>query len=258
MCEPRHVTVTATRSLDEAWHREVTRIVELRDRVVGEARVRQPLDATLGTAALRALESAMAAPSSGWATDGDGFRYEVEGGYALYLPDQGTLEIVATLAEDVEVTGVVTDTLEGRLVAELEQQGRGDYYGDGFGGRTEAVAQRDALANAHRALDRTAREELERVMSEAERTAAPGLEAKAREQARSEWQRKAEARREELADQARQRLEAVGLRVRQAFNRTLALAYRDAILAYAKSHRAEDVSCSEDGDVIEIEFRVQR
>ena len=42
MCNPRRVTITATRELAEAWRQEVSRTVELTGRVAGEARVHQP------------------------------------------------------------------------------------------------------------------------------------------------------------------------------------------------------------------------
>ena len=48
MCNKRQVKIMATQQLCEAWQREVTRTVQLSGRVTGEARVRQPLDGTLG------------------------------------------------------------------------------------------------------------------------------------------------------------------------------------------------------------------
>jgi hypothetical protein len=48
------------------------------------------------------------------------------------------------------------------------------------------------------------------------------------------------------------------LRCRQAFHTALGQAYRDAILAYARNHGAQNISCREEGGTLEIEFHVQR
>ena len=50
MCNPRRVTVTATRDIAEAWRREVSRTVQLTEQVTGEARLRQTLSSRLGRA----------------------------------------------------------------------------------------------------------------------------------------------------------------------------------------------------------------
>ena len=59
MCDPRRVTVTATRQVQEAWEREVQRVAEFPGTLIGEARIRQPLDASLGGPAMMALHTAL-------------------------------------------------------------------------------------------------------------------------------------------------------------------------------------------------------
>jgi hypothetical protein len=88
MCNPRRVSITATRELAEAWRREVSRTVQLRGRVVGEARVRQALGPTLGVPARRALDAALAGGVEGWREVEGGYRHDVEGGYVVYRPDE--------------------------------------------------------------------------------------------------------------------------------------------------------------------------
>ena len=58
--------------------------------------------------------------------------------------------------------------------------------------------------------------------------------------------------------QAAAHLETVGVRCRQEFNRVLALAYRDAVLAWARTNGGQDIQCNENGGVIEIEFMAER
>jgi hypothetical protein len=257
MCNPRRVRVTATRQLDEAWQREITRTVSLRESVRGEARVRQPLGQTLGTPALRALESALAASASGWTQVAEGYRYDVEGGYAVYHTDEQTLEIVGVMEAEVQADVKQTRQLEGRVNAEISAEGEGQYYDDGWGGSNEETGRQAAQTDAERKLQTEARQRLEAAAQEAELQISTDLEATAQAEAEAEIRRRAEERQAQLAQQARGHLESVGMRARQAFHGLLAQAYRDAILAYARQHQAEDIQFHEDGEVVEIEFSLR-
>ncbi|MGK7877961.1 MAG: molecular chaperone DnaJ [Xenococcaceae cyanobacterium] len=254
MCNPRRIRVTATRQLDRAWQREVSRTVQLHEQVIGEARVRQPLDSTLGVPALRALESALAADESGWTEVEEGYRYEVEGGYVTYLIDDQVLEIVAVLEDEVHSSGKETRQLEGVVRTEISAEGEGKYYDDGWGGRTREVAEKEAQTAAQRELDEVAGSQIEQATREAEAQASEEIESAARAQAEDQLQQIAAERRAVLSEQARQHLDTVGLRCRQAFHRVLAQAYRDAILAYARRNGAENIQCSEEENIVEIEF----
>lgn len=256
MCNPRRIQVTATALLNEAWQRETTRSVELFGSVTGQARVVQPLDITLGGPTLLALETALADEESGWTEIDAGYRYNVEGGYVTYLTDERALEIVATVDDTVYATGQFSTILQGRLHEEISAQGKGTYYEDGWGGRTEEVGQREAEARAQEKLKEAARSRIEQAKNEAEKEASEQVEVQARRQAESSLQQQTAQRQKELAQEAQQHLETVGLRCRQAFNRVLAQAYREAILAYARRSGASEVQCHENGDVVDIAFNV--
>jgi FtsH ternary system domain X2 len=258
MCNPRRVTTTLTRDLAEAWQREVSRTVELRARVAGEARVRQPLEASIGAPALRALQVALANEGSGWVPVEEGFRRDVEGGYVVYLIDEKALEIVAVMEDEIEVRGGASSILTGEVREQISGEGSAISYDDGWGGRTAARAEEESHQIAMQKLDETARRRVLQAQREAEEQQDPALRAKAEEAARAELERATRERELSLARQARQRLEAVGLRCRQAFHGALAQAYRDAFLAYARNHGAQNISCHEEGDTLEIEFHVQR
>lgn len=178
MCNPRRIRVTATRQLNQAWEREVSRTVELQQQVIGEARVRQPLDATLGTPALRALESALVADDSDWREVEEGYRYDVEGGYVIYLVDEQALEIVAALPDEVQTSAQASRRLEGTVNTEISAEGEGRYYDDGWGGRTKKVAEREAQIAAQQQLDNMSRAQIERAENEAEARAARDIEVK--------------------------------------------------------------------------------
>lgn len=259
MCNPRRVTITATRDLDEAWQQEVTRTLRLSAQVVGEARVHRSLASTLGRPALAALERTLAEGDPEWRETGDGgYRHDVEGGYVLYDPGDRVLEIVATRDDTVEVSGTATELLEGRVRATLSAAGEGRYYDDEWGGHTRERAEQQAGRRAETSLDDAGRRRVEEARRQAEAERAAEIEERAETAAREELETSAEERRRELAAQAAERLEEVGLRCRQAFHRLVGRAYREALLAYARRQGAEIVTDADDGGVIELELNWSR
>lgn len=258
MCNPRRVNVTATEQIRDAWERTVRRAVELSGNITGEARVRQALDASVGAPALAALESLLSRGQPGWSAVENGYRFDIDGGYLVYNTEERALEIVATLQEEIRVTGEAQAQVGGVIQAEVTVKGEGRYYDDNYGGRTEADARRDAEAQARRNLEEARQQQLRQAQESAEAGASGALEAEARREAERRLEEQAAARRAELERQATAHLETVGLRCRQEFNRVLALAYRDAILAYARANGAENVQCNESDEVVEIEFFVDR
>ncbi|MCP5420450.1 MAG: molecular chaperone DnaJ [Gammaproteobacteria bacterium] len=259
MCNPRRVTVTLTRDIAEAWRREISRSVELAERITGEARARQNLSAQLGGPALKALEARLTAGEEpAWRETAEGYRCDVDGGYVLYRLDEQVLEIVAARDETVAVRGQAATVLTGEVRETLETQATSGYYHDGYGGRTEAVARKDAEEIARQQLEEERQARLTAVQRQAESAAGADLQQRAQADAQSRLEQATAERQAELARQAEQHLEAVGVRCRQAFNELLARAYRDAILAYARRHGAENISCKDDDGVMEIEFFVDR
>lgn len=258
MCNPRRVNVSATRELSESWSREVSRTVELDQRVVGEAVVRQALGASLAEPVLAALEDALRAGDPEWRPVEGGFRHDVDGGYVVYSPEERALEIVARREAQVRASGEASLTLTGELRESLSAEGEGRYYDDGYGGRTEEHARRQAQDDAERKLEGEKRRRLDQAQQDAEAASTPALEAEAERAARERLAREAQARSAQLEAQATQQLESVGALCRQAFHRLLARGYRDAILAYARRTGAEGVQCSETDGVLQIEFHVRR
>jgi hypothetical protein len=247
--------VLATRRLAEAWEREVQRTVTLTDSVLGEARIRQRLDTSLGDNALRALE-VMLRREQGWTEVKEGYRHDVEGGYVVYHVDDRELEIVATLSEEVTVAGEAQTRLRGQLDEEISREAEGTYYDDAYAGRTRERAEAEARSSAEAALDRSALERLRQVQREAEAAAEAALTESATQAARDALARTAAQRQQALARRAQTHLEEVGTRARAAFHRVLGTAYREAILAYARRQGAQGVECRESDGVVEISFEV--
>ncbi len=257
MCNPRRVQVTATRQANEAWEREVERVAEVVAALTGEARIRQALDATLGGSALLALQNALAQGFPGWTEQEDGsFRHEVEGGYVVYFPDDHSLEIVATLSEELRAQGTVRERLRGTVADTLEVQAEGHYYEDGWGNRTRDRALEEARQASEAELDRTAQSRLAQAATAAEQEHEAALQQQARQAAQQEWEQQAQERRRELSRRATAELTQVGIRARQAFHRLLAHAYRDALLSLARRRGVtpDAITRTETDEYLEIEF----
>ena len=256
MCNPRRICVTATRQINEAWEREVTRAVELQGLVSGQARALQRLGPTVGVPALQAMEQLLAEGAEGWERIDGGYRHDVEGGYIVYDPAAQTIEIVAECEDTVTATGAHTEALSGLVQSEATQEGAGMYYSDGWGGRTKVAGEKQAEDDAQRKLDEEQRRLLREAAEQAEHEATAGVETVARQEAEQRLAQVEAERREQLAADARANLRQVGTRARQAFHQLLARGYQAAILEYARAHGAI-VTCSDDqGDTIDIEFRV--
>ncbi|GGK97260.1 hypothetical protein Sme01_35750 [Sphaerisporangium melleum] len=258
MCNPRRIQVRATRRLAESWDHEVRRAVELTGEAVGEARVGERLAASVGAPTLAALARVLAR-TPGWEEDDDGvFRHPLDGGTISYDPATRELEITARVSERVRATGTATATVRAELDDVLDVTGTGTYYDDGWGG----ITRRDATAQAGRAaeeeLDRQAEQVREQRRRRAEEQAGAGVAEEARRRARDSLDAVRGARGRRLDEQAARVLAVIGAEGRALFHRALAEAYRDAILAYARTRRATGITCSEsDGGVLDIEFELE-
>ncbi len=257
MCDPRRVEVTATRQVQQAWEREVERVAEFTGTLTGEARIRQSLDASLGGPAMMALQTALINGFPGWSEDDDGnYRHDVEGGYVIYYPADRSLEIVATLSEELRSEGIARDRLSGTYSDTVEATGEGHYYHDGWGGRTRERALEEAHRRAETALDESVQERLRRDADSAESEREASLRDQAQRDAQQNWERQAQQRRADLSRRAAAELHEVGVRARQAFHQLLAHAYRDALLGLARRRgvAAADIQQHDTDEYLEIEF----
>lgn len=258
MCNPRRIRVRATRRLAEAWDQEVRQGVDLSSEVSGEARVRERLGRTVGGPTLAALTRVLGR-RKGWQEGEDGvFRHRLDGGVVAFDPSTRELEIVARVAARVEASGEAVRMVRAQVDDRIQASGVGTYYDDGWGGITPEDARRQATEAAESALASAA----EGVRARERRRLEAAHQATLREQARLEAQGRLAAavrRREgELTAQATALLTDIGDAGRDVFHQALAEAYRDAILAYARSRRATGISWSEEDDgALNIEFELE-
>jgi hypothetical protein len=250
------VRVRATRQLAQAWEHEVRRQVTRTGLVTGQARVREPLGASVGGPALTALTAVLAADPD-WERVGDTFVHQIDGGQVIYHPLSRELEILATVTAGIEATGEVARTVGGQLSGEVEAVGVGTYYDDNWGGITARDARRAAEEQAKEAVEAAARERAQAARAAADEREGAALVAEAGARADAALADVAAARERELRAAAADQLATVGVQGRNAFHRALANAYRDAVLAFARSRRAEGIQCTQADGVVDIEFELQ-
>lgn len=258
MCNPRRVEVTATRQVRESWEREVRRVEQVTGTLCGEARIRQALDDSLGGPALMALQTLLANGFAGWTEQADGgYRHDVEGGHVLYHPEDRSLEIVATVSEEIVATGEASEQVSGRIDEDFRITKEGGYYDDGHGGHTEERARQAAQQAADAAIQETILQRRAAAGDAAEQQRDAALRARASQDAARSIAERGAARQPELARRARERLEEVGVRARQGFHRLLAHAYRDALtgMARRKGVANQDIAIRETDEYLEIEFQ---
>lgn len=255
MCNPRRVRVTATREIAEAWQQQVRRQVQRTGRADGEVRIREPLGTTIGGPTLAALATVLA-NSPGWERQGDAFRHELEHGYVRYDPAARELEIVATATADVSVSVEATATAAGELAEEVRAEGEGVYYDDEWQGITAEDARRNAEQDAAAALDAAARQRIEQARREIDEREGTQVQAEAEARADAALSAAATERSLQLRDEAAARLTAIGIEGRNLFYQALGAAYRDAIMAFARSRGADGLRCTEGDGVVDIEFEL--
>lgn len=258
MCNPRRVEITATRELHELWQRRIERVVELSRSVTGEARIRQDLDQGLAPPVLQALERVLRAGAPGWREQNGRFRYDLDGGggFGVFDPAEHSLEIVATLSEQLTVRGTASTIVEGTSRATLTEKTEEIFFDDAWGGHDEARARQVGNQRLGETLDRKARERTKADADAAEAAQDAGLTSQAEQTAHSNLSAEEAAKREQLTRDARKFLQDVGLRVRRAFHGVLALAYQEVIVTIARQRGVDPktISLSERDGVLELEM----
>lgn len=263
MCNPRRVRVQATRKIAEAWRAEIKQAATARGDVNAEARLVQSISDLLPANARRAFEQAMRA-SSDWVQEDGEYRRTVPGGTTVYRPDTGELEIVVVLSQAIEAVGTATLVAAGEVTDEVSIEATGVYYGDGFMGSNREAAEARAHAAAESKVDELAERRTATLKLQAEEAARHELNARTAEaevEARRSAERQLTLQATELQsgldEQAGQRLEAIQTETLKGIFQLVASGYAAALQAYA-AENGENLRVSEDGDVIAIQFELER
>ncbi|MHB9858291.1 hypothetical protein [Streptomyces sp. YIM S03343] len=263
MCNPRRVQVRASSRLTRMWQEELRRTGRASMEVAGQATLRQPFGTQLGAAARRAFETALGADTR-WTWQDGTYRLDVEDGSITYHLDTGEIEMTTWVSDVVTAEAEVTRTVEGTVVVEATAEETARYYDDSWGGLTKDVAERSARLEAQQRADQDAAEQITR-KEEKERLAGQHLlagqrgelDAEAQEEAERRLAAPAEQRREELSRDAADRLADAREDFLRPVHEVLAVAYRDAILEYARTHGAQALQVDDTDGVLSIQFEME-
>lgn len=262
MCNPRRVMVHLTDAIEEAWRETVTRLAQVEGEVQEVARLTAdiPLDAEMGELALAMMERLMRGEYEeyeAWQQDEDGaFRRQLEQVTLVYTPGSHQLVIEARLAEQISAAAEAAAEAAGFTVGEVAVEAVGRYYEDGWGGRTEERARREAEAEAERRLTE-ARAALHRQQHAAELAAA---EAQAEAEAQARAAEVLEAARTETRAALREQLQVMMADAQDAvyltMNRLVGEAYRLSLIEMALQNGGRVVSDERSGAVINLELEL--
>lgn len=262
MCNPRRVMVHLTETIEEAWREIVTQIAQTEGQVQELARltVDIPLNAEMGDIALAMMTRLMAGEYDDydpWQQDEAGnFRRELEQVTLVYTPGSGQLMVEARLTELITAEAEAAAEAAGLTVGEVAVEAVGHYYDDGWGGRTEERARRDAQTKAEERLA-AARADLHRQQHADEM-------ATAAEQARAEAEAAAAAELMRLQNEARaalrQRLQVILAdaqdEVYHTMHRLVGEAYRRSLIELTLQSGGRIISDDRSGSVINLELEL--
>ncbi len=262
MCNPRRVMIHVARAIEEAWQTTVREAVTAEGEVTELTRLRAqiPLAEEMGDRALEMLEQLVRGDFEdyeGWDQTDDGRYCRDLGAVTLILePGTGQLEVEASLTEQLTAEAQATAEVSGFTVGQVAVEAVGHYYDDGWGGRTEERARRDAEAAAERQLAEATEALHRREHAEELARAEASARAVAAEQAEVELERLHAQTRQAL----RQRLQVVLAdaedRIHHTLNRLVGEAYRRTIIRMVHENGGTIITDQQTGSVMNLEVEL--
>lgn len=252
MCNPRRVLIRLAELVREEWQRTIEAHVTAQTEISAQATLATQIDLAveLGDIALQELRRLLTEGFGGWQADGTAYTLALEHGIRLrYQPERGQLAVHAHLSETVQSAASTSGTFSGTIEAEIEVEGVGRYYDDGWGGHNEAWAREEAARNAQHQLAAT-REQLVR---DAARQQA---EAQAREEAQARLREQVEQRQAALEEQLNTLLRDSEEHVQAAIGNLLGQTYRRAIIRIVTEGGGHVIQDSEQGAIIDLVARI--
>lgn len=262
MCNPRRVMIHLSRAIEEAWRTTVEQAATVQGEVQELARVTAdiPLNAEMGDRALEMLERVMQGEFDEfepWDRDEEGnYRRDLGEVILIYHPGSHQLIVEASLTEQISAEARATAEAGGFTVGEVAVEAVGRYFDDGWGGRTEEYARREAQSSAERKLQE-ATEALHRQQHATEIDAA---QSEARAQAEVRASAELEQLNHKTREALRERLQAILAnaqdRVRHTMNRMVGEAYRRTLIELVQRNRGRVLTDERSGSVINLELEL--
>ena len=262
MCNPRRVIIHLARCIEEAWRQTIERTANVSGEVTELARINADirLDEEMGDLALQMLERVLAGEFEGfepWTRDSLGhFRRELDLVTLVYNPDTHQLSVEAQLTEQVSAQVRATAEAAGFTAGEVAIEAIGNYYEDGWGGRTKERATAEAKEKAEKQL-KEAIDELHRSQNieefrEAENQAQAEADSRAQEELAALQNKAREALREQLQINLAQAEE----QVYHTMNRVVGEAYRQTLLQLVMESGGHVIRDERTGSVINMELEL--
>lgn len=259
MCNPRRVIIRLAQAIREEWsdtiEAHITEQAEISAQASLETRV--DLAADLGDIVLYELRALLAEGYGGWQPAGDDYTLTLDSGITLrYAPDSGHLRVLARLSETVQATASARGTAGGIVAGQVEAEGEGRYYDDGWGGYTAETAQVAAERDAQRKLaDAQAR--MREVQQRAARDEARHqAEAQAHVEAQARLREEQERRQAVLEERLAALLHESEEQVQAAIGALLGQTYRRAIVRLVTEGGGQIIQDTEQGAIIDMVARI--
>jgi len=262
MCNPRKVMILLTKRIEEQW-RQLVRETRSCGREVEETAVMAVevnLAAEMGELALEMFGRVLAGEFDGfpaWEEDGRGNRRRRLAGVTLvFQPATGRLQLEAAGSRLVRAAGTVEVEAAGTLAGDLAASGVGQYYDDGWHGRTRERAAATAAEQAARQLaaaeDSLRRHQQAETLFAATETAARQAERRAA----AALEEKTAAARGELRRELREDVGRAGEQVFAELNRAVGEAYRQTLRQLVLSNGGRIITDERTGAVINMELEL--
>ena len=263
MCNPRKVMIHVNETIETAWRQLLTEKAAASELLTEQAEIscEIKLAEEMGTAALDVLEQVLAGEYSAvpaWEKDDEGNFYRDFAGITLvYDPLNRQFVLRARLQEMLsaearaaaEICRVTTGTIAFEAV--------GHYYDDGWKGRTEEKALKEAAEQVEIRFER-ALEDLKKAQFEGE--AEQKLRAELAAAAQSELEAELAEKRAALRLELRHQLQAqLAQRQQDAFyeiNRVVGETYRQTLCRLVLENGGRVISDCQTGSVIELELEL--
>lgn len=262
MCNPRRVMIQLSRAVEEAWRTTVDQTARVDGRVDELARIRAniQLGAEMGDLALQMLERIMRGEFpeyEPWTRDSDGnYCYSLEDVVLVYQPGTHQLTVETRLTEMISAEAHASAEASGFTVGQVAVEAVGNYYSDGWGGRTKERAIQEAQAKAEHDLDEATKAlHQAQHMSEVENANKQAL-AKAQRLASEELERRQTEMRAALRERLQVILANAEDRVYHTMNRLVGEAYRRSLIQLAQENGGRVLSDEQSGSVINLELEL--
>ncbi len=262
MCNPRRVMVNLSQSIEQSWRALIEQTARAEGQVQELARISADisLGAELGDVALEMLERVLRGEFEGfepWERDNEGnYRYDLGDVVLIYQPGGHQLQIEARLTELISADARGTAEATGLTVGDVAVEAIGHYYSDGWGGRTEAFARKEAETRAEQKLI-DAIENLHRQKHADEIEAA---EIQARTHAEQEAAIALDHARQAMRAAMRERLQVILAnaenRIHHVMNRLVAETYRQSLIQLVHENGGRVLSDEHTGSVMNLELEL--